>query len=69
MKLKIVYMGTPEFAADILKILAAEHDGVAVVTQQDKPQGENMHEGSKSNHHRRRRRPHGGKPSGGNKPE
>ncbi len=39
MKLKVIYMGTPEFAADILKILAAAHDVVAVITQQDKPQG------------------------------
>ncbi len=41
-KLNILYMGTPEFAADILDILAAEHNVVAVITQQDKPQGRKM---------------------------
>ncbi len=41
-RINILYMGTPEFAADILKILAAEHNVVAVITQQDKPQGRKM---------------------------
>lgn len=36
-KLKIVFMGTPEFGLPTLKALANEHDIVAVVCQPDKP--------------------------------
>lgn len=36
-KLKIVFMGTPEFALPTLRALVREHDVVAVVCQPDKP--------------------------------
>ena len=39
--MRIVYMGTPEFAAIALDALVKEHDVVAVITQPDKPQGRN----------------------------
>ena len=38
-KLKIVFMGTPDFSAEVLSALAAEHDVAAVVTGPDKPVG------------------------------
>ena len=42
--MKIVFMGTPEFALTILKKLyESEHDIVAVVTQPDKPKGRGHH--------------------------
>lgn len=39
--MRIVFMGTPDFAAETLKVLidAKEHQVVAVVTQPDKPKG------------------------------
>ncbi len=45
--MKIVFMGTPDFAADILKYLMEHHvDVVAVVTVADKPagRGQKLHE-------------------------
>jgi methionyl-tRNA formyltransferase len=42
MKLKIVFMGTPEFAVPTLKKLLAEADVVAVYTQPDKPVGRGL---------------------------
>ncbi|SDF40233.1 methionyl-tRNA formyltransferase [Sporolituus thermophilus] len=39
-KLRVVFMGTPDFAVPTLeKLLAAKHDIVAVVTQPDRPKG------------------------------
>lgn len=39
-KLRIIYMGTPEFAVEPLRaLLAADYNVVAVVTMPDKPQG------------------------------
>src|SRR5688572_28209321 len=39
-KLRIIFMGTPEFAVPSLDVLAANHfDVVAVITAPDKPQG------------------------------
>ena len=38
-RLKIVFMGTPDFSAEVLSALAAEHDVAAVVTGPDKPVG------------------------------
>lgn len=38
--MKVIYMGTPDFAVGALEsILAAEHEVLLVVTQPDKPQG------------------------------
>ena len=37
--MRIIYMGTPEFAAIALSAIVKEHEVVAVVTQPDKPQG------------------------------
>ena len=37
--MKIVFMGTPEFALTALKKLAAEHEIVAVYTRAPKPAG------------------------------
>ena len=38
--MKIVFMGTPDFAVDVLEaIIAAGHQVAAVVTQPDKPKG------------------------------
>lgn len=38
--MKIVFMGTPEFAAEALRtLLASEHEITAVVTQPDRPKG------------------------------
>lgn len=38
--MKIVFMGTPDFAVDVLEaVIAAGHQVVAVVTQPDKPKG------------------------------
>ena len=43
MNLKIVYMGTPEFAVPPLERLAgSDHDVVAVVSQPDRPSGRRM---------------------------
>ena len=39
--MRIIYMGTPEFAAIALSAIVKEHEVVAVVTQPDKPQGRN----------------------------
>lgn len=39
--MRIVYMGTPEFAAVALDAIVKEHEVVAVITQPDKPQGRN----------------------------
>ena len=39
--MRIIYMGTPEFAAIALAAIVKEHEVVAVVTQPDKPQGRN----------------------------
>jgi methionyl-tRNA formyltransferase len=38
-KLKVLFMGSPDFAVPSLRALAARHDVVAVVTQPDRPQG------------------------------
>ena len=39
-KLRVIFMGTPDFAVPTLeKLLAAKHDIVAVVTQPDRPKG------------------------------
>jgi methionyl-tRNA formyltransferase len=40
--LRIVYMGTPDFAVPALKRLAEAHEVVGVFTQPDKPQGRKM---------------------------
>ncbi len=40
--MKIIYMGTPDFAVPALKRLAAEHEIAAVFTQPDKPKGRKM---------------------------
>lgn len=40
-KLKIVYMGTPEFSATVLEGLLTSYDVRAVVTQPDRPYGRN----------------------------
>ena len=37
--MRIIYMGTPEFAAIALSAIVKEHEVVAVVTQPDKPEG------------------------------
>ncbi len=38
--MRAVFMGTPEFAATVLKsVLASKHEVIAVVTQPDKPKG------------------------------
>lgn len=37
--MRIIYMGTPEFAATALEALVKAHEIVAVITQPDKPQG------------------------------
>lgn len=37
--MRIIFMGTPEFAVPSLEILLKHHDVVAVVTQPDKPKG------------------------------
>lgn len=37
--MKIVFMGTPEFAVPSLKMLIEKHDVIAVFTQPDKPKG------------------------------
>ena len=38
--MKVVFMGTPDFAVETLKAIAgAGHDIAAVVTQPDKPRG------------------------------
>lgn len=38
-RMKIIFMGTPEFAVPSLEILLKHHEVVAVVTQPDKPKG------------------------------
>lgn len=38
-KLRIVFMGTPDFSAEVLSALAARHDVAAVITGPDKPVG------------------------------
>lgn len=40
--MRIVYMGTPDFAVEALEVLAASHEVVAVVSQPDKPKGRKM---------------------------
>ena len=37
--MRIVYMGTPEFAAVALDAIVKEHEVVAVITQPDKQTG------------------------------
>lgn len=37
--MKVVFMGTPEFAVPTLKMLIENHQVLAVVTQPDKPKG------------------------------
>ena len=37
--MKILFMGTPEFAAVNLKAIVDKHDVVAVVSQPDRPKG------------------------------
>ena len=37
--MKIIFMGTPEFAVPSLEMLLKHHEVVAVVTQPDKPKG------------------------------
>ena len=36
---KVIFMGTPDFSTNILKMLIEEHDVIAVVTQPDRPVG------------------------------
>jgi methionyl-tRNA formyltransferase len=38
-RLRIVFMGSPEFAVPALRAVAARHDIVSVLTQPDRPQG------------------------------
>ena len=38
-RMKIIFMGTPEFAVPSLEMLLKHHEVVAVVTQPDKPKG------------------------------
>ncbi|MCL2102189.1 MAG: methionyl-tRNA formyltransferase [Fibromonadales bacterium] len=41
--MRIVFMGTPEFAVEFLKhLIKSEHEVIAVATQPDKPQGRGM---------------------------
>jgi len=40
--MKIIFAGTPQFAANALAALLAEHDIVAVLTQPDRPSGRGM---------------------------
>lgn len=37
--MKVVFMGTPEFAVPTLEALVENHDVAAVITQPDKPKG------------------------------
>ena len=37
--MRIVYMGTPDFAVPALEQIAKQHEVVGVFTQPDKPQG------------------------------
>ncbi len=37
--MKVIFMGTPEFAVPVLRALAAEHEVVGVYTQQDREKG------------------------------
>ena len=37
--MKVIFMGTPDFAENILKDLSKEHDIVLCVTQPDKESG------------------------------
>ena len=37
--MKVIFMGTPDFAVYSLKALLTKHEVVAVVTQPDKPKG------------------------------
>lgn len=41
--MKIIFAGTPQFAADALAVLRKEHQIVAVLTQPDRPSGRGMH--------------------------
>ncbi len=43
MSLKVVFMGTPEFAVPTLEKLIAHHQVLAVVTTPDKPAGRGLH--------------------------
>jgi methionyl-tRNA formyltransferase len=42
-RLRVVFMGSPEFAVPSLEALQAAHDVVAVVTQPDRPRGRGQH--------------------------
>ena len=37
--MKIIFMGTPDFAVPSLEILSQNYDVLAVITQPDKPKG------------------------------
>ena len=39
MSLRVIFMGTPDFAVPCLEKLCAEHEVIAVITQPDKPRG------------------------------
>lgn len=39
--MKVVFMGTPDFAVGALRKIAAKHDVIAVITQKDKPGNRN----------------------------
>lgn len=41
--MKIIFAGTPQFAAEALAALTAKHEVVAVLTQPDRPSGRGMH--------------------------
>jgi methionyl-tRNA formyltransferase len=41
--MKVVYMGTPDFAVPALKALIEKHEVVAVISQPDKPKGRGKH--------------------------
>ena len=40
--MKVVFMGTPEIAAEILKAVAKEHEVICAYTQPPKPAGRDM---------------------------
>ena len=41
--MKVIFAGTPPFAATALKAIAEEHEVVCVLTQPDRPAGRGMH--------------------------
>ena len=41
--MKVIFAGTPPFAATALKAIAEKHEVVCVLTQPDRPAGRGMH--------------------------